>query len=1035
MAEVELHVRSCYSFYLGASHPHELLLRARELGISALGLADVDGLAGALKFALSARAMGIRPIIGAELTLEGGGSLVLLCQDANGYRHLSRLISLAHRGDRRRPSLPLEAVLERSGGLACLLGRRSPVASLLLSFRHDEARAFLRRLWEAFGERLYLEASHHLLPTDDDFLRGMARLSRETGLRVVASSDAFYHHPSRKRLLQALAAIRHRTPLDALGEGLPRGERSLKSRGELLRLLPGLEGALREARELAEACRLELPRDLEYRFPEPPEVDALRELRLLCEAAARRRYGDLTPRVRERLERELSLIERHRLAGFFLLYHRIAQEARQVLVDLGLREGELPLEVAPVARGRGSSVAMLVGYLVGLSHIDPLEYDLGLERFLPGDRLVRPPDIDLDLPREAREELIRRLLALFGEGAALVGMTVTYRLRGAVRDLGFALSLPREVVDRLAKGLVEGEPLPEQVRRLGMAGLLRERRFRLLLELSGELVGLPRGIAQHPGGMVMSYTPLHHLCPVVPAAQAGRRILQWDKDDIEDAGVLKVDLLSLGALSQLEEALRLIGERWGEAPDLSRIDYEDKEVYDMLSRGDTIGVFQVESAAQRQTITRLRPRSLYDLALEVACVRPGVGVQGGVRTFLRRRHGLEPVTYLHPLEEPVLARTLGVVLFQDQVNGLAMAVAGLSPAEAEELRRAFSRRHNRGLIEYWRGRFVAGAEEKGVPREVAEAVFARFSGEYMFPEGHAVAFAVTAYQLAWLKRHYPAEFYCSLLNAQPMGFYDLETVKEDARRHGVSFLPPHVNASAVRCRVEGEGTVRLGLAFVRGLGEELARRVVEERGRGGPYRDVWDLAGRTGLPQGALVALADAGALDGLSPSRATARAQAVLAPPLRGGMRPLPLLPPEVELPPFSHLEEALRELSSLSLLPGVHLLSLLRPLLPPWVMTAAEASRLPHGTRAAVAGRVIRRQRPASTRALFLSLEDETGDISCLVTPRAWERLRAVLVRPLLLVWGVIERTDGALNLRVLRAQELTGAPLRRTASHDLR
>jgi error-prone DNA polymerase len=1021
MARAELHVRSCYSYYQGASHPHELLLRARELGISALALVDVDSLAAALRFSLTARSLGVRPIFGAELTLVEGGSIVLLCRDARGYGNLCRLISLAHRHDRRRPAVALEAVLKEAQGLLCLLGRRSPVAALVRSWRLEEAMALTHRLWEAFGQGLYLEASHHLLPGDDDLVRGLLRLSRETGVPLIATADAFYHHPRRKRLLQALAAIRHRTPLDALGERLPRGDMCLRGREELLRRLPGLEDAFRLADRVAEECHLSLPEDLEYRFPEPPGGDALRELRLLCEAAARRRYGDLTPRVRERLERELALIARHRLAGFFLLYHRIAQEARRVLADLGLRDAELPLEAAPVARGRGSSVAMLVGYLIGLSHIDPLEYDLGLERFLPEDRLVRPPDIDLDLPREAREELIRRLLALFGEGAALVGMTVAYRLRGAVRDLGLALSLPREEVGRLARGLVEGEPLGEQVRRLGGEGLLRGRRWQLLLQLAGDLLGMPRGLAQHPGGMVMSYAPLYRLCPVVPSAIPGRRILQWDKEDVEDAGVLKVDLLSLGALSQLEEALRLIARREGKAPDLSRIDYEDPEVYDLLSRGDTIGVFQVESAAQRQTITRLRPRTLYDLALEVACVRPGVGVQGGVRAFLRRRQGLEPVSYLHPLEEPALARTLGVVLFQDQVNALAMAVAGLSPAEAEELRRAFSRRHNEGLIQHWRGRFVEGAKRRGVPEEVAEAIFGRFSGEYMFPEAHAVAFAVTAYQLAWLKRYYPDAFYCSLLNAQPMGFYDLESIKEDARRHGVSLLPPHVNASAELCTLEGPGLVRLGLALVRGLGRELAGRLVREREEGGPYRDAWELAARTGLPQEALVALADAGALEGLAPSRRQAAAQAVLAPRPRRGMRPLALPPPPLALPQPPSLEEALRELSSLSLLPEGHIMALLRPHLPRGVLTAAEAARLPHGARATVAGRAIRLQRPASTRAVFLSIEDETGDISCLVTPGAWQRLRAVLVQPLLLVWGVIDRTDGALNLRVRGAHSL--------------
>ena len=590
---------------------------------------------------------------------------------------------------------------------------------------------------------------------------------------------------------------------------------------------------------------------LGYHFPEHPVPAGFTpqtHLEHLCYEAAGRRYGEVTPRVRERLEKEFALVRRHDLAGFLLIYHDIIRMARDIMIELGLSDAEIPLEERPPGRGRGSSVSLLVGYLIGLSHIDPLEFNLSLDRFLPED-MATVPDIDLDFPRNIREQLIERVHQRWGwDHAALTGMISTYKLKGAVRDLGKALGLPFQDVDALAKradshsarGLVpEVMSLPE------FRDKVDAPVWRDLIDLALQLDGFPKYLAQHPGGMVISSRPLIDMVPVQQSAIDGRYVCHWDKDSIDDGGFVKIDFLALGALSQMQDALQLIEKRTGTYIDLSRIDFEDREVYAMLHRADTIGIFQVESAAQMQTIPR-RPRNLTEMAYEVGSVRPGVGVNDGVTQFIRRHSQGAHWEYDHPLERRALERTLGIILFQDQVNQVAMDVAGFTSSEADQLRRAFTRKNNQGLIQQYWERFLQGAVDRGVSPEAAERIFKKFNGQYMFPESHAFAFGVTAYHMAWLKYYYPLEFYVAIFNQQPMGFYNLETLKEDASRHRIGVLNPGVNASVEKCIIAG-GDLLLGLLNVKGIGEAAAQSIVAARTRGGPFSSLADVMERPGL--------------------------------------------------------------------------------------------------------------------------------------------------------------------------------------------
>ena len=937
-AYAELHCHSNYSFQESASSTGEVLVRARELGYRALALTDHDNLCGAMEFAQAAKSLGIQAITGAEVTLKGGSHLTLLAATQRGYSNLCRLISYSHiSSDRRSPELDSKYMPEHAEGLVLLTGcRKGRVPGLLMEERYAEAEEELRRYLEWFGaSSVYVELQQNLVQGDTQRNRRLIELSRKLGTDVVATNNVHYHVPGRHRLQDALVAIKHNKSLEETHrERRPNGHFYLKPPAEMAALFEACPEAIENTLRIADRCSFDLTRDLSYRFPEHPVPEGFTPqtyLEHLCYEAARRRYGSITERVRARLAEEFSLIKKHSLAGFLLIYHDIIQLAQEIMIELGLSDAEIPLEERPPGRGRGSSVAMLVGYLIGLSHIDPLEFNLSLERFLPED-MASVPDIDLDFPRNIREELIVRVHEKWGwDHSALTGMISTYKLKGAIRDLGKALGLPLQDVDKLAKRVdsysarcleLEMRRLPEYRDRVD-APVWRD-----LIDLATQLDGFPKYLAQHPGGMVISSLPLIDMVPVQQSAIEGRYVCHWDKDSIDDAGFVKIDFLALGALSQMQDILQLVEYRTGHYIDLSRIDFEDESVYSMLHKSDTIGIFQVESAAQMQTIVRIKPRNLTEMAYEVAAVRPGVGANDGVTLFIRRHANGLPWEFDHPLEKHALERTLGVILFQDQVNQLAMDVAGFSSAEADQLRRAFVRKNNQSLIEMYHARFKRGAMERGVPEETAEKIFRKFNGQYMFPESHAFAFGITAYHMTWLKYHYPLEFYVAIFNQQPMGFYNLETLKEDARRHRVPVLNPDVNASAEKCVIKDEALL-LGFLNVREVGEALASQIVEARQRGGPFTCLADAMLRTGLQWEAIENLVMAGAFDSLAPDRRAVLWEIGLRYQPGGDQQALqlPVGQDMAELPPLGEWETMAGEYRTLGLYPQGHLMATLRP------------------------------------------------------------------------------------------------------------
>ena len=1036
MGYAELHCHSNYSFKEGASSVEELLVRARELGYPALALTDHDNLCGAMHFAQAARSLDLQPITGAEITLRDGSHLTLLAATRQGYNNLCNLITYSYLNSRQNPSLDPQHLQDHTEGIILLTGcPRGQLPSLMAERRHDEAETLLRQYLDWFGSpNVFVELQQRLVWGDIRRNRRLAQLARELGLGVVATNNVHYHVPERRRLQDALVAIQHNKSLEETHrERRVNGQFYLKSHQEMAILFRSYPEAIRNTLRIAERCAFDLTRNLDYHFPGYPVPEGYTPqsyLEELCYQAAQRRYGEITERVKARLLQEFSLIQKHHLAGFLLIYHEIIQLARQIMIELGLSDPEIPLEERPPGRGRGSSVAMLVGYLIGLSHIDPLQYRLSLERFLPDDAMAVVPDIDLDFPRNIREELIKRVHQKWGwDCAALTGMISTYQMKGAVRDLGKALGLPRTDVDQLAKRVESHSP---QELALEMS-LLPEFKDRVdapvwqdLIDLATQLDGFPKYLAQHPGGVIISSSPLVDLVPVQPGAIEGRYIVQWDKDAIDAAGFIKIDFLALGALSQMQEALQLIEGRTQSYIDLSRIDFEDEAVYQMLHRADTIGIFQVESAAQMQTIPRIKPRDLTDMAYEVAAVRPGVGANDGVSVFITRRSHREiPWEYDHPLERRALERTLGVILFQDQVNQLAIDVAGFSPAEADGLRRAFTKRNNLPLIAFYWEKFRQGAIERGVSEEVAEKIFQKFNGHYMFPESHAFAFGVTAYQMAWLKYYYPLEFCVAIFNQQPMGFYSLETLKEDAKRHGIKVLNPDINASLDKCIIK-DGSLLLGFLNVRGVGESGAATIIEAREWEGPFRSLADAIERTGLKRAALENLVLAGAFDSLVGDRKRALWEAGLRYRPKSDQLPLKL-PVEQDmalLPALTSWEVRENEYRTLDLFPGGHVMGMLRPYLNQWILTSQQVPDLPDGAQITVAGLVIRRQRPLG-KAVFITLEDEFGHIPLVVWPKVYQRLRLVLRESLLIARGVVSRQEGTMNIIVQQARRIKGLP----------
>jgi error-prone DNA polymerase len=1054
MSYVELHAHSAYSFLDGASLPEELAVRAAELGYPALALTDHDGVYGSLEFAHAAKAVGVRPITGAEATLTDGSHVTLLVETPRGYANLCRLLTAAHAHERLNPRLDPALLAEQNEGLVCLSG----CARHGLAVKNPNAAASLAR---AFGPaRFFVELQRPYTRGDTRRNTALRQLAKALGVRTIATGDPHAHHSKRAHLQDVLVAVKHKVPLEACeAERHGNEERVLIAPAEAAVRFPDDPDAVLATMKLAERLEFDLTQELGYRYPDfsdgldPADVQLAR----VCDRAFEDRYRNaslaLRKRASTRLREELALIAELGLSGFFLLHWEVLELAREVSYEV--RGPDSPRHLLPPGRGRGSSVGSIVCFLTGLSHVDPVSTGLSLGRFLNRE-LVAVPDIDLDFPRDIREKLIVAVIEKYGpEHTALVASFSTYRSRGAIRDVGKALGLPPAELERLAR-LTEGSPrrVAEEIEHLpGAESKLRSTRWRVLGELAAEIGGLPRHLSQHPGGMVISTRPLIEIVPVELAAMEGRRNCQWDKDSCADAGFLKIDLLGLGMLSAVEECVDQIVSLRGETIDLSRIPLNDPAVYREIQDADTVGLFQIESRAQMQSLLRTRPENLDDLTVQVALVRPGP-IQGkAVHPYVERRQRKREnpgyaVPYDHPLLAECLEDTLGAIIFQEQVLDVAMALAGFSVGEAEGLRRAMSRKRSHDAIEAYRDRFYEGAGRKGVDREIAELVFTKINGfaSFGFPKSHAAAFALLAYQSAWLRHYYPGEFLCALLNAQPMGFYPPASLVRDSQRRGVDVLPPDVNRSDYRCQIEGDA-VRVGLGYIKGLGEAPAKAFVEERDRGGVFRSVIELAQRAPLDRPALEALVASGACDsfgwprrqllwrlGLAARSASAGAggaERQLAFPLE----PTTEIP---ELPEQTPWERMLADYRTTSLSVGVHPLDLLRPHLPPQVLTSLDLEHLENRAPVAIAGLVVARQRPSTANGVvFMLLEDEYAQVNLVVPPQVYERYRA-LVRgePLLLARGRFERYDHASASRVTNivVEEFTSlGPLARKAANE--
>jgi error-prone DNA polymerase len=1117
----ELHCHSAYSFLDGASDPAELAATAAALGHETLALTDHDNVCGAMEFAHACKGVGVRPILGCELTVEVPRRLprpvhvTLLVEDAGGWANLCRLITGAHRGTREGkgmrealpPSLPIDELERHTEGLVCLSGCARDGAVAGTWERGDPALAthLAERLLRAFGpDRFRIELQRPLWRHDRSRNRWLAWLAERLGVPAVATGNAHAHDRSRMPLQDAFVAVRLGATLDETEgmrrgntastllsscEGAPRGATRLMSAAARFRDHPE---AVAETERLAERLRFDLTRELGYSYPGAEDRGADRRLAELCRVRLIHRYEGTPHRAEaeRRLEEELRLIRELRLSGFFLLHQDMLELAREVAVEV--RGPDSARRLLPPGRGRGSSVSSLVCYLTGLSHIDPVQNDLFLGRFL-NEELSEVPDIDLDFPRDIREKLIPRVHERYGpERSALVASFATYRARGAIRDLGKALGLPLGEVERFARAVDVYEASRDAwVRMEETLGKLRARspRWRALAELLPEIAGLPRHMSQHPGGMVISTTPLVELCPVQPAAMEERQIVQWDKDSCADAGFLKIDLLGLGMLSAVERCVDEIARTRGEKIDLSRVPLDDDQVWSTIQRAETTGVFQIESRAQMQMLPRTLPRDLDDLTVQVALVRPGPIQGGAVHPYIERRKRLREdpgyeIPYEHPSLEPVLRDTLGAIVFQDQVLEVAMALAGFSVGEAEGLRRAMSRKRSEAAMMRYRERFIEGAVGQGVSREVAERVFGQIEGfsGFGFPKAHSAAFGLLAYQSTWLRVHYGPELLCGLLNEQPMGFYPPDALVHEAQRRGIEILPPDVNVSEVDCRVETRGAVagssgnppvRIGLGYVTELAEADAEAVVEERRRGGLYRSVSDLAGRSGAGAAALQRLAWAGACDSLVERSAPVRTAAPSAHefPFQGSLSNSEPADPEVDLrrpalweaggvarasrtddgaqlalpldgsptpplPPLGPWDRIVADYRTTGMTLGKHPMELLRQGLPRDVLSSEGIARTRHGTGVKVAGMVVARQRPATANGVvFMLLEDERGTINLIVPPPVVERCRlAVRTSGFVQATGKLEHREGTTNVVVSRIERLQPGDLPMPKTREL-
>ncbi len=1062
----ELHAHSAYSFLDGASLPEELAIAAAEHGYDSFALTDHDNVCGAMEFAQACSGLGVRPIVGAELTLTDRDEefhLTLLVEDATGWHNLCRLLTESHAHTRPKPdrdplppALPLDSLLEHNDGLVCLSGcaGQGAVAGSWERGRPSRAEELARRLAAVFGsERFRIELQRPFWRRDRTRNRRLVELAEMLGVGTVATGNVHAHDSSRAQLQDAFVAVRNHTTLEE-SEPHRRGNTSsvLASPAAMAQRFSEHPEAVAESARLAERLRFDLTSELGYRYPGSEDPEADRTLAEICGGRLELRYAGTPerPEAERRLDEELRVIRGLGLSGFFLLHFDLLELAREVATEV--RDAESARNLLPPGRGRGSSVSSVVCYLTGLSHVDPVRAGLFLGRFLNED-VTEMPDIDLDFPRDIREKLIPRVHDRYGrERAALVSAFACYRSRGAVRDLGKALGLPPGEIERVA-GMADmyartSEAIERDIAEAIGSARASSPRWRCLAGLAREAWGLPRHVSQHPGGMVLSTRPLVDICPVQPAAMEGRQIVQWDKDSCSDAGFLKIDLLGLGMLSAVERCVEEIAKARGERIDLSRIPLDDPPTFEAIRAAETTGVFQIESRAQMQMLPRSLPETLDDVVVQVALVRPGPIQGGAVHPYLKRRRLLREnpdyeVPYEHPSLEPILADTLGAIVFQDQVIQVAMALAGFTAGEAEGLRRAMSRKRSEAALNAYGERFVAGAIAHGVERELAERVFEQvrgFSG-FGFPKSHAAAFGLLAYQSTWLRVHYGPELLCSLFNEQPMGFYPPDSLSHEAQRRGIEVRAADVNRGEVECTVEpreggGEPAVRFGLGYVKGVAEEEARALVAERHRGGAYRGLADLASRSGMGRDGLERLAWAGACEslGVGAGKAPRRDELWRLGIARGSERtrgrqhvqlslPLPL-PAPPGLRALDSWEKIVADYTSTGVTLDEHPLEVLRPELGDGLTRTEDLQVLPDNSPVRVPGLVVARQRPATAKGVvFMLLEDEVGVANVIVPPPVYERCRlAVRTASFALVAGRLERREGVVNLLARSVERLS-------------
>jgi len=1014
----ELVCRSNFSFLQGASHPEELVSRAAALGLSALALTDQDGLYGVVKAHLQARALGLKLLVGSRLTLTDGPEVVALVQDAKGYAHLCQLISrgrLAH--PKGQGGVSWKALAERAEGLLLLLPAPAP---------HE----VVAPLAEAFEGRFYVGLCRTLSAGDEARLLEARALARRLDVPCCAHNDVHTHVRERQPLQDTLACIRHGVTAAAAGFRLfPNAERTLKASSEMRRLFQDLPEAVGRTLEVADACHFSLD-SLRYQFPQEdlPEGQTPQSwLAALVEEGLHSRYPDGVPlAVRQQIAHELHLIDRLQVAGYFLALHDI--------VRFALSRGIL-------CQGRGSAANSAVCYALKITAIDPVRMGLLFERFLSLER-PEPPDIDVDFEHERREEVLQYVYQKHGRSrAGMVCEVICYRGRLAIREVGKVLGLSLDQVDRLARVTEMTGSSALQAAQVREAGLRPEDAgVQHTLAQAEALEGFPRHLSIHVGGFVITHGELSEIVPVENAAMADRTVVQWDKDDLAALGVFKVDLLGLGMLTALSRGFRLVEKHEGKRLTLANLPPEDPEVYEMLGQADAVGVFQVESRAQMNLLPRLRPRSFYDLTIEIALIRPGPILGDMVHPFLRRREGLEDVTYPSEEVKAILEKTLGIPLFQEQAMRLAVTAAGFNQGDADALRRALMHKRASVLLPTWRARFIEGCVRRGYSRDYAERCFEQFKGfsHYGFPESHSASFALIAYASAYLKRYHPAAFAAALLNSQPMGFYAPHTLVEDARRHHVVVLPVDVRRSDWDCTLE-DGALRLGLREVRGLQKAHAEAVAAARPTPGDA-SLRALVRRTRLPRAALVRLARAGALDGLCGDRRQAEWDVqALSTTDAGDLFHGELLDASAQPGGASSLvERVVEDYRHTGLSLEKHPVALLRDhLLAKRALSAAELQNAPHRSRVRVGGLVTCRQRPPTAKGVaFLTLEDETGMANLVVPPETFERQRTVVLgSSFLLAEGRVERTGQVVNVKVSRVSALQlEAPTRQLALLDV-